>query len=120
MRAVPVSFKLLQFTLFLLLSGGWGFAEQLPAQDEATKRELESRKQLERMKTAPTAPMPQSAKTHTEAESASPDSRSTVSFDPVTGKETVRPATSPSGAVRTQGAAPQAPVQTKKENKDGT
>ena len=118
MRKAPNEFKLM-FTLILFFAGGEAFAQQVPAQDEATQREMESRKQLELMNNAPPAPMPPSANTRTEAESASEESRSTVSYDPVTGKKIVQPAVSPSGSARVEGAAPKAPVQAKKGTKDG-
>lgn len=111
--------KLLFCASIWCLFGGWTAVHGDPAKDEATQKEMESQKLLQRMKNAPPAPMPKSATIHTEAESSSPDSRSTVSYDPVTGKETVRPAISPSEAKRTHGVAPQAPAQTKEETEDG-
>jgi hypothetical protein len=118
MRTGIFNSKLLFCTFILFVLGGWISVHAEPAKDEATQKEMESQKLLQLMKNAPPAPMPKSATTHTETESSSPDSRSTVSYDPVTGKEIVGPAISPSGSKRTNGAAAKAPVQTKKDDND--
>lgn len=119
MRKGIFNYKLLFCIFVMCVTGIWNFVHADPVKDEATQKEMESQKLLQIMKNAPPAPMPESAPTHTDAESSSPDSRSTVSYDPVTGKETVRPAISPSGSTSTKGAASQPPVQAKSEDKDG-
>ena len=70
MRASPINIKLLHCSFFLLLFGGWVSAQEVPVQDEASLREMESQELLQHMKNAPPAPMPPWAEARPEAESA--------------------------------------------------
>lgn len=92
MRTGPINFKLLFYIFFLFFFGGWVSAQETPAQDKTSQQEVESRKLLQRMKEAPPAPMPPAAVARPEAESASPKSRSMISYDQKTGKVTNQPA----------------------------
>ena len=92
MRKDMFKFKLLPCTFLLLFFGTLVSAQEVPAQDETSQREMESRELLQRMKEAPPAPMPSAAAVRPDAESASPESRSVISYDPKTGKVTRRSA----------------------------
>jgi hypothetical protein len=110
MRKGPFNFKLLHCNFFLLLFGGWVSAQEVPAQDEASLREMESQELLRQIKAAPPAPMPPWAVAHPDAESASPESRSLQSYDPATGEVTTQPADTSSAPAPATGVAPQAPA----------